>query len=129
MVHIHADASDPNTSTVGTSYTFYGRYGGGSPWDAADHLQPLPTNFNARYLNGNFFAGAQPAASAPAFGAGPAGPPTGSTALIVWRDSKVSQQYFTCGNLPAPYPLPQEDITAFDDQEHPQGVLNGNTFT
>jgi len=89
MVHIHADANDPNTSTPGASYTFYGRYT--TAWDSSDHLQPLPTTFNARYLNGNFSGGAQPAGSAPAFGAAPAGPPPGSTSLVVWRDSKVSQ--------------------------------------
>jgi hypothetical protein len=49
--------------------------------------------------------------------------------LIVWRDSKVAQQYFTCGSTPSPYPLGQEGITAFDEQEHPQGISsNGPPF-
>jgi hypothetical protein len=110
MVHIHASSTDPLTSTSG-NYTFYGRYDG---FNAADNRQPLATTFSARYLNGNFTGASAP--SSPAWGAQPAG----STSLIVWRDSKVAQQYFTCGNLPAPYPLGQENITAFDEQEHPQ---------
>jgi hypothetical protein len=37
----------------------------------------------------------------------------------VWRDSKVSQTYFACSGKPSWYPLGQEGITLFDEQEHP----------
>lgn len=93
LVHIEASASDPQTSASG-QYTFYGRYVG---WSAADHREPLPTTFGARYDEG--------------------------TDLIVWRDSKVAQQAFLCpangGSLPAWYPLDQEALVIFDEQETP----------
>jgi hypothetical protein len=44
---------------------------------------------------------------------------TGGTDLIVWRDSKVSQTPFACGTLPPWYPLPQEGLVVFDEQENP----------
>lgn len=122
MVHIHADTADPLTNTSG-NYTFYGRYDG---FTAIDNRQPLPTSFGARYLNGNFTGAAVTAPTSPAWGAPPTSPPPGSTSLIVWRDSKVAQAYFTCGSLPSPYPLGQEGITAFDEQEHPQVVTSVN---
>jgi hypothetical protein len=68
-------------------------------WTAADNRQPLATNFFARYLIGGAF--------------------DGGTVLGVWRDPKVAQQPFTCGSLPSWYPLGQEDIVFFDEQEHP----------
>jgi hypothetical protein len=50
------------------------------------------------------------------------GPPQ----LIVWRDPKVNQGPFTCpatsGVRPPWFPLGQEGIVAFDDQEHPQST-------
>jgi hypothetical protein len=48
--------------------------------------------------------------------------------LIVWRDSKTAPGYFTCGVLPAFYPLPQEAIVAFDEQEHPQDLSSTTAF-
>jgi len=99
LVHIEADATNPATSTTGR-YTFYGRY---VAWTAIDNREPLATNFAARYLNG--------------------GPFSGGTSLLVWRDSKVNQGPFTCpatfGVQPAWYPLGQEGIVIFDEQEHP----------
>jgi hypothetical protein len=99
LVHIEADATNPATSTSGR-YTFYGRY---DAWTAIDNREPLATNFAARYLNG--------------------GPFSGGTSLLVWRDSKVNQGPFTCpatfGVQPAWYPLGQEGIVIFDEQEHP----------
>jgi hypothetical protein len=98
LVHIVADAADPDTSTPG-SYTFYGRYVG---WSAADHRHPLGTNFAVRYVDG--------------------GTTNGTTSLVVWRDSKVSQAPFACpvtpSVRPAWYPLGQEDIGIFDESEH-----------
>jgi hypothetical protein len=118
LVHIHASASDPLTSTSG-NYTFYGRYDG---FTAVDNRQPLATNFGARFVNGNFTGAAVPSPSSPAWGMPPASPPSGKTSLVVWRDTKVAQPYFTCGNNPGWYPMGQEGIVAFDEQEHPQVV-------
>jgi hypothetical protein len=99
LVHIEADAVNPLTSTAGR-YTFYGRYDG---WTAIDNREPLATNFAVRYLDG--------------------GPTKGGTTLAVWRDSKVAQGAFTCpavvGTRPSWYPLGQEAIVIFDEQEHP----------
>ena len=63
------------------------------------HREPLATNFAVRFLNG--------------------GPFTGGTNLVTWRDSKVRQGAFKCGTTPAWYPLGQEQIVIFDEQEHP----------
>ena len=99
LVHVEASATNPATSTAGR-YTFYGRY---DAWTAVDNREPLATNFATRFLNGG------------PFGAG--------TSLLVWRDSKVNQGPFTCpatlGVRPPWYPLGQEGIVIFDEQEHP----------
>jgi hypothetical protein len=100
LVHIRASATDPQTSVPG-QYTFYGRY---SSWTAADNRQPLATQFGARYVT--------PGAKSKLF-------PTG-TSLIVWRDSKVKQNAFVCGNSPSWYPLGEEQIVMFDEQEQPE---------
>jgi hypothetical protein len=100
LVHIEASGTNPATSTPGR-YTFYGRY---DAWTAVDNREPLATGFAVRY-----FAGA-------------AGGAALNTSLAVWRDSKVSQGAFTCpatpGVRPAWYPLGQEGIVIFDEQEH-----------
>jgi hypothetical protein len=103
LVHIRASDTDAETTTSG-NYTFYGRY---TNWTAIDNRQPLPTNFTARYTK--------------------ATRSDDGTSLIVWRDPKVAQTPFTCGNLPAWYPLGQEEIVAFDEQEHPT-TITGNPF-
>lgn len=95
LVHIEASGTNPETSTAG-QYTFYGRYVG---WTATDNREPLATEFASRFLVGGAF--------------------TGGTDLVVWRDSKVRQGAFKCGTLPAWYPLGQEAIVIFDEQEHP----------
>jgi len=121
LVHIHAspDANytqrgDPLTTTSG-NYTFYGRVDG---FTAADNRQPLSTNFNARYNPG----GTELQPPTPwRYNAGPQ-----QSWMIVWRDPKVPQGYFTCGALPAWYPLGQENIAAFDEQERiqiPRGIV------
>ncbi|HZF12021.1 MAG TPA: hypothetical protein VFE33_24815 [Thermoanaerobaculia bacterium] len=94
LVHVEASATNPETSVAG-QYTFYGRYVG---WTAADNREPLATEFATRFTNG--------------------GPFSGGTDLVVWRDSKVSQGAFKCGTLPAWYPLGQEAVVFFDEQEH-----------
>jgi hypothetical protein len=105
LVHIVADAIDPETSTPG-EYTFYGRYVG---WTAADNRRPLGTNFATRFLDGGFFAG--------------------GTSLVVWRDSKVNQGHFTCpalaGSRPNWYQMGQENVLIFDEEEqvsNPQSI-------
>ena len=101
LVHINADAVNPATSTPGR-YTFYGRY---DNFSAADNREPLSTTYAARYMD----VGA---------------PFPQGTSFVVWRDPKVAQQPFTCpaimGVRPAWYPLGQEGLLAFDEQEHPQ---------
>jgi hypothetical protein len=108
MVHIEAAPgigisglipADPATTTAGR-YTFYGRY---DNFTAVDNREPLASSFAARYLNG--------------------GPFSGGTSLLCWRDSKVNQGPFTCpatpGARPPWYPLGQDAVVIFDEQEHP----------
>ncbi len=99
LVHIEASATDPRVTTSG-NYTFYGSQDG---WTAIDNREPLPTTFGARYVVG--------------------GANSATTDYIVWRDPKVAQTPFTCpaapGVRPPWYPLGQEDVVIFDDQEHP----------
>ena len=102
LVHIEASATNPETSTP-NFYTFYGRYTKPVAWSAADNREPLATNYAARFVNGGTF--------------------TGGTDFIVWRDSKVDQGPFTCPaqtGRPFWFPLGQEGIVIFDEQEHPQ---------
>jgi hypothetical protein len=95
LVHITASATDPQTSVPG-EYTFYGRF---VSWTAADNREPLSTNFMTRFVN-------LPAA--------------GRTTLTVWRDARVNQGYFGCGTTPSWYPLSQEAVGFFDEQENPE---------
>lgn len=103
LVHIRASGTDPETSVAG-QYTFYGRY---TTWTAADNRQPLPSTFAARYLKNTSLPG--------------------GTSLIVWRDPKVAQAAFPCNDLPDWYPLGQESLVAFDEQENPT-TLSGSPF-
>jgi hypothetical protein len=104
MVAIEADGSNPATSTPGR-YTFYGRYDG---WTAVDHREPLATTFAAQFANGGGF--------------------DGGTDLLVWRDAKVAQQAFSCpatvNTNPAWFPMPQEGLVIFDEQE--RAVIPGS---
>jgi hypothetical protein len=97
LVPIEADASNAATSTSGR-YTFYGRVDG---FTAIDNREPLATLFGTRYLIG---AGTQ-------------------TSLLVWRDPKVDQHPFPCPathqTQPPWYPLGQEAMVLFDEQENP----------
>ncbi|HVT59686.1 MAG TPA: hypothetical protein VHR45_14950 [Thermoanaerobaculia bacterium] len=100
LVHIEASPTNPAT-TVSGRYTFYGRYD--PNFTAIDNREPLATTFATRFLNGGTFSG--------------------GTSLLVWRDSKVNQGPFTCpvtpGVRPCWYPLGQEGIVIFDEQENP----------
>jgi hypothetical protein len=80
----------------GIGYTFYGRYVAAT---GIDHREPLATTWAARYLNGGAF--------------------TGGTSLMCWRDTGIAQQNFTCGTTPNPFPLSQEQIVVFDEDENP----------
>lgn len=101
MVAIRADGTDPQTTSPG-EYSFYGRIvhaiAGGVP---ADNRQPLGSAFAGRFVN---------VPKHPLF-------PSGTSALV-WRDPKVNQQPFTCGAAPAWFPLGQEQIVVFDEQEN-----------
>ncbi len=105
LVHVEASATSPETSVPG-QYTFYGRY---DSFTAADNREPLGARFGARFLNGGAF--------------------TGGTSLIVWRDPKVQQTPFNCpatsGVRPVWYPLRQEDVYTFDEQERAENVITG----
>jgi hypothetical protein len=114
VVHVHSPEggiTDPIVTTSG-NYTFYGRLNG---FTAIDQREPLSTSFSARFNPG----GTSNSWRIPT-------PVAARTTLIVWRDPKVPQVPFTCGTPPAWYPLGQESITAFDEQEHPQ-ILTGVT--
>jgi hypothetical protein len=106
LVHIEASTTDPKTAVppgLPGIYTFYGRYDVPG-WNGADHREPLATTFATRYFNGGLFAG--------------------GTDLLVWRDSKVDQNPFTCpaqNARPPWYPLGQEGIDIFDEQEQVVG--------
>ncbi|HVR09229.1 MAG TPA: hypothetical protein VMW75_14360 [Thermoanaerobaculia bacterium] len=98
LVAIESDTINPATSTPG-NYTFYGRY---DNWTAIDYREPLATTFGTRFLNG--------------------GPFSGGTSLLVWRDPKVPQTFFTCpatpGTQPPWYALGQELVAIFNEQEN-----------
>ena len=107
MVHIVASPTDPQTTVAG-QYTFYGRLVG---WNAADNRQPLSTTFVSRFINDP---------KDPLF--------PGGTSAIVWRDPKVNQGPFTCGTTPAWYPLGQEGLEAFNEQEQVETPAVANAF-
>ncbi len=94
-------ATCADETTLPGEYTFYGRY---VAWSAADNREPLATNFAVRFINGGIFSG--------------------GTSILSWRDSKVNQGAFTCpavaGVRPAWYPLGQEQIVIFDEEENPE---------
>jgi hypothetical protein len=81
-------------------YTFYGRYNG---FTGIDQREPLAQRFGARFIDG--------------------GPFTGGTDFVVWRDAKVNQAAFTCPVVPSVrpswYPLGQNAIVIFDEEENP----------
>lgn len=99
LVPIEGSVLDPLTDNAG-DYTFYG---GMRNYTADDHREPLFAVSDARYFNSASGAGLR-------------------TDLIVWRDPGVAVQPFTCGALPAPFPLGQRQIMVFDDQENPTTV-------
>jgi hypothetical protein len=85
-----------NDFDTNNSYTFYGRYVG---FNAADNREPISSSHFARYE--------QVAAQ------------QGSTKLIAWRDSGLATATFDCGMMPNPFPLSQNQIVVFDEEENP----------
>jgi hypothetical protein len=90
LVHLEASADDPRTSNPG-SYTFYGRYTGGS---AADNRERLPARWNAP-LDPLI----DPTAGEPA-------------EVLVWRDSGRVITAFNCASPPAVFPLGSTEISS-----------------
>jgi len=99
LIHIQASATDPLTSDPG-EYTFYQRYVANT---STDYRQPLATNYAGRFINDP---------KNPVFPSG--------TSVIVWRDTKISQNPFVCGTTPNPFPLNNEQVIVFDEQENPE---------
>jgi hypothetical protein len=97
LVPLRADPADPLANTPG-DYTFYARL---VAVMAADNRQPLPTSWMGRFVDDKkdlLFPG--------------------GTSVIAWRDPKVPENPFPCGTTPNPYPLAQEQILAFDEEEN-----------
>lgn len=95
------------------NYTFYGRF---NNWTAQDAREPLSTTFAARFVAPKDFKTPEKARRRSVL------PP--ATELVVWRDPKVSNvNGFACGTTPAWYPLSQEDVVAFDEQEQTESPV------
>jgi hypothetical protein len=106
LVSIGGDFADP--SFVPGAYTFYGRF---NNFTANDKREPLSTTFAARFVAPKDFKTVEKARRRAVL------PP--ATELVVWRDTKVANvNGFACGSTPAWYPLSQEDVVAFDEQEN-----------
>jgi hypothetical protein len=89
LVHIEA-----NIELDVNDYTFYYRYSGGG-----DNREGLGNVFASRFLNGGVFSG--------------------GTDFLVWRDSKRSQDPFSCNlSWPTPFPLGQTQLVVFDEEEN-----------
>jgi len=105
MVHIEASMANPLTSTGAGKNTFYGRF---VAFGANDNREPTPSSSQIRFLNG--------------------GTLNLSTDMVVWRDPGQAIPPFACGgSLPAPFPLSQTQVVAFDEQENPT-LVTGNPF-
>ena len=108
LVHVEAQDSVQNGFWTPGDYTFYGRY---LTYDASDNREPLATTWATRYF------------------AGTAGPFNDDSDVICWRDSGLDDSFFfACGTVPAPYPLSQNQIVIFDEQENPV-VVEGSPFS
>jgi hypothetical protein len=108
LVSITADPLDPDL--VGGRYTFYGRF---NSFLGVDKREPLATTFAARFVSPKDFKTPAKARRRSVL------PP--ATELVVWRDTKVANvNGFACGTTPAWYPLSQQQVLAFDEQENPE---------
>ncbi len=108
LVHIEATSSVSEGFWSPGDYTFYGRYLG---FDGTDNREPLATVWASRYFSGL------------------SGSFDEDSDFICWRDSGLDDSgYFSCGVLPLPYPLTQNQLVIFDEQENPFAVL-GSPFS
>jgi hypothetical protein len=95
------------------NYTFYGRF---NAFSAVDGREPLSTTFAARFVAPKDFKTPEKARRRNAL------PP--STELTVWRDTRVANvNAFACGAAPVWYPLSQQQVLAFDEQEIPEAPV------
>jgi hypothetical protein len=79
--------------------TFWGRCNGGGVY--SDFREPLPSSYGVNYYNNAAF--------------------TGGTDFVVWRDSETpSTDGFSCTAGPSWFPLPQNQVVIFDEQENPE---------
>lgn len=85
---------DPLTNGAGAN-TFYGRY---SNFTAQDNREALASISEGRYFLGGVF--------------------NNGTDVVAWRDPGVVVTPFACGGTPTGFPLGQNEIIAFDEQEH-----------
>ncbi|MCH9649565.1 MAG: hypothetical protein K0U98_15100 [Deltaproteobacteria bacterium] len=98
LVHIEAMDSVAEGFWEAGDYTFYGRY---TNFDGSDNREPLATTWATRYF------------------AGTTGPFVVGSDLFVWRDSALNDsEFFQCGTIPAPYPLEQESVLMWDEEEN-----------
>lgn len=101
QIAVHVEANPSNSLVDGAGdRTFYGRLVGGS---GADNRESLPTAFAGRTL-GN------------------------ATDVEYWRDPGAVVAPFTCGNTPAPYPLPQRAVAVYNDNGGAFATPTGNLF-
>lgn len=105
LVHIESNGfPGSGTSYVAGDNTFYGRY---NAYSGGDNREPLMSISQSRYLNGGALAW--------------------GTDFIVWRDPGVAITPFACGAIPAAFPMTQNEIKSFDEQEN-VAFINGNFF-
>jgi hypothetical protein len=104
LVAIRAGSNDPDVEAINGEYTFYQRIvDDDSSLGQGDDRQPLGSTFAGRFIN---------VFKHPIF-------PSGTSALV-WRDPKVNQQAFACGSAPDWFPLDQDQLVVFDEQENPE---------
>jgi len=82
--------------------TFWGRCFGNNPGTNPDYREPLPSIFGAVFFNNAAFSG--------------------GTDLVVWRDSltPTDSDGFSCSGAPGWFPLGQNQVVAFDQEENPE---------
>ena len=91
-----------NATSTSTGYTFYGRYY--SPAIGGDNREPLGTAWAVRVLPG-----------------------LGRSDLLVWRDSTANNHPangFVCNQGPNWYPLNENEVFFFDEQENATELCN-----
>jgi hypothetical protein len=94
LVHVEA-----NDQLGAANYTFYYRYSALNGVPGGDQREGLGNIFAVRYLNGGAF--------------------DGGSSLLTWRDSKRNITQFNCNlGFPAPFPLGQNDVVVFDEEEN-----------